>query len=212
MKLYNYFRSSAAYRVRIAVNLKGLEPENVFVHLVKNEQRAPDYLKVNPLGLVPALVDGDETITQSLAIIEYLDEKYPSPPLLPSTPEDRARVRSIALLIACDIHPIDNLRVLRYLVGVLKVSEEQKNQWYAHWVDEGLKALEARLATDLKTGRFCQGETPTLADVCLVPQLANARRANIDLSAYPTLLRIDEACNALKPFADAAPAKQPDAT
>ena len=212
MKLYNYFRSSAAYRVRIAVNLKGLEPENVFVHLVKNEQRAPDYLKVNPLGLVPALVDGDETITQSLAIIEYLDEKYPSPPLLPSTPEDRARVRSIALLIACDIHPIDNLRVLRYLVGVLKVSEEQKNQWYAHWVDEGLKALEARLATDLKTGRFCQGETPTLADVCLVPQLANARRANIDLSAYPTLLRIDAACNALKPFADAAPAKQPDAT
>ena len=212
MKLYNYFRSSAAYRVRIAVNLKGLEPENVFVHLVKNEQRAPDYLKVNPLGLVPALVDGDETITQSLAIIEYLDEKYPSPPLLPSTPEDRARVRSIALLIACDIHPIDNLRVLRYLVGVLKVSEEQKNQWYAHWVDEGLKALEARLATDLKTGRFCQGETPTLADVCLVPQLANARRANIDLSAYPTQLRIDEACNALKPFADAAPAKQPDAT
>ena len=212
MKLYNYFRSSAAYRVRIAVNLKGLEPENVFVHLVKNEQRAPDYLKVNPLGLVPALVDGDETITQSLAIIEYLDEKYPSPPLLPSTPEDRARVRSIALLIACDIHPIDNLRVLRYLVGVLKVSEEQKNQWYAHWVDEGLKALEARLATDLKTGRFCHGETPTLADVCLVPQLANARRANIDLSAYPTLLRIDEACNALKPFADAAPAKQPDAT
>ena len=212
MKLYNYFRSSAAYRVRIAVNLKGLEPENVFVHLVKNEQRAPDYLKVNPLGLVPALVDGDETITQSLAIIEYLDEKYPSPPLLPSTPEDRARVRSIALLIACDIHPIDNLRVLRYLVGVLKVSEEQKNQWYAHWVDEGLKALEARLATDSKTGRFCHGETPTLADVCLVPQLANARRANIDLSAYPTLLRIDEACNALKPFADAAPAKQPDAT
>ena len=212
MKLYNYFRSSAAYRVRIAVNLKGLEPENVFVHLVKNEQRAPDYLKVNPLGLVPALVDGDETITQSLAIIEYLDEKYPSPPLLPSTPEDRARVRSIALLIACDIHPIDNLRVLRYLVGVLKVSEEQKNQWYAHWVDEGLKALEARLATDLKTGRFCHGETPTLADVCLVPQLANARRANIDLSAYPTLLRIDAACNALKPFADAAPAKQPDAT
>ena len=212
MKLYNYFRSSAAYRVRIAVNLKGLEPENVFVHLVKNEQRAPDYLKVNPLGLVPALVDGDETITQSLAIIEYLDEKYPLPPLLPSTPEDRARVRSIALLIACDIHPIDNLRVLRYLVGVLKVSEEQKNQWYAHWVDEGLKALEARLATDSKTGHFCHGETPTLADVCLVPQLANARRASIDLSPYPTLLRIDEACNALKPFADAAPAKQPDAT
>ena len=211
MKLYNYFRSSAAYRVRIALNLKGLQPDNVFVHLQKNEQRAVEYLKVNPLGLVPTLVDGDEVISQSLAIIEYLDEKHPSPPLLPSTPEERARVRSIALLIACDIHPIDNLRVLRYLTGVLKVSEEQKNAWYAHWVAEGLQALEARLAGDPRTGRFCHGDSPTLADVCLVPQLANARRVNMDLSPYPTLVRIEAACNGLPPFADAAPARQPDA-
>ena len=211
MKLYNYFRSSAAYRVRIALNLKGLQADNVFVHLQKNEQRALEYLKVNPLGLVPTLVDGDEVISQSLAIIEYLDEKHPSPPLLPSTPEERARVRSIALLIACDIHPIDNLRVLRYLTGVLKVSEEQKNAWYAHWVDEGLRALEVRLTGDPRSGRFCHGDTPTLADVCLVPQLANARRVNMDLSPYPTLVRIEAACNALPPFADAAPARQPDA-
>ena len=211
MKLYDYFRSSAAYRVRIALNLKELKPENVFVHLVKNEQRGAEYLMVNPLGLVPALVDGDETITQSLAIIEYLDEKYPSPPLMPSTAEDRAHVRSIALLIACDIHPIDNLRVLRYLTGVLQVPGEQKNQWYAHWVDQGLKALETSLATDQRCGRFCHGDTPTMADICLVPQLANARRATMDLSAYPTLLRIDEACNGLGAFADAAPMRQPDA-
>ena len=183
----------------------------MFVHLQKNEQRALEYLKVNPLGLVPTLVDGDEVISQSLAIIEYLDEKHPSPPLLPSTPEERARVRSIALLIACDIHPIDNLRVLRYLTGVLKVSEEQKNAWYAHWVDEGLRALEVRLTGDPRSGRFCHGDTPTLADVCLVPQLANARRVNMDLSPYPTLVRIEAACNALPPFADAAPARQPDA-
>ena len=211
MKLFNYFRSSAAYRVRIALNLKGLAADNVFVHLVKNEQRAPEYLKINPLGLVPTLIDGDEVISQSLAIVEYLDETHPSPPLLPATPGARARVRSIALLIACDIHPIDNLRVLRYLTGVLEVSDEKKNQWYAHWVDEGLAALETKLAGDPQTGRFCHGDAPTLADVCLVPQLANARRANMDLAPYPTLVRIDAACSALEAFAAAAPARQPDA-
>lgn len=211
MKLYNYFRSSAAYRVRIALNLKGLKPENVFIHLVKNEQRTPDYLKLNPLGLIPTLVDGDEVITQSLAIIEYLEEKYAAPPLLPATPEERARVRSIALTIACDIHPIDNLRVLKYLTGVLKVSEQQKVEWYAHWVREGLMALETRLASDPRTGRFCHGGTPTLADICLIPQLANARRVSMDLALFPTLLRIEQVCNALPVFADAAPAKQPDA-
>ena len=211
MKLYNYFRSSAAYRVRITVNLKRLEPENVFIHLLKNEQTSDDYLKVNPQGLVPALVDGNETITQSLAIIEYLDEKYPSPPLMPKTPEERARVRSIAQHIACDIHPIDNLRVLRYLLHELKVTEEQKNTWYSHWIEVGLKPLEARLAGDPRTGRFCHGDAPTLADICLVPQLANARRGNVDLSPYPTLVRIDAECNALAAFADAAPMKQPDA-
>ena len=211
MKLYNYFRSSAAYRARIALNLKGLTPENVFIHLQKNEQNAPAYIELNPTGLIPTLIDGDEVITQSLAIIEYLDETHPHPPLLPSSPEARARVRSIALAIACDIHPLDNLRVLKYLTGVLQVSEEQKNEWYAHWVREGLRALETRLAADPRTGRFCHGESPTLADVCLVPQLANARRVNLDLGPYPTLARIEAACNALPAFADAAPAKQPDA-
>ena len=211
MKLYNYFRSSAAYRARIAVNLKGLKPENVFIHLVKNEQSTPAYLEINPAGLIPTLIDGDEVITQSLAIIEYLDEKHPEPPLLPATPEERARVRSIALAIACDIHPLDNLRVLRYLTGVLKVTEQQKNEWYAHWVHEGLLALETRLASDPCTGRFCHGDTPTLADVCLVPQMANARRAGMDVAPYPTLVRIEEACNALPAFADAMPSKQPDA-
>ena len=211
MKLYNYFRSSAAYRVRIALNLKGIEPENVFVHLQKSEQLAAGYLQINPQGLIPTLVDGDEIITQSLAIIEYLDETHPVPPLLPAAPAERARVRSIALAIACDIHPIDNLRVLKYLTGVLKVSEEQKNEWYAHWVREGLSALETRLAADARTGRFCHGDTPTLADICLIPQLANARRVTLDLSVFPTLLRIEAACNALPAFADAAPARQPDA-
>ena len=212
MKLYNYFRSSAAYRTRIALNLKGLKPENVFVHLVKNEQRAADYLKLNPLGLVPTLVDGDQVITQSLAIIEYLDETHPQPPLLPGSAADRARIRSIALTIACDIHPIDNLRVLRYLMKEMKVSEQDKDKWYAHWIREGLGPLEQQLGSDPRTGRFCHGDTPTLADICLVPQLANARRGNVDLAPYPTLLAIDAACNALPAFADAAPMKQPDAT
>jgi maleylacetoacetate isomerase len=211
MKLYNYFRSSAAYRVRIAVNLKRLKPENVFIHLLKGEQRTPDYLRLNPAGLIPMLEDGGEVITQSLAIIEYLNEMYALPPLLPATPKDRARVRSIAMAIACDIHPLDNLRVLKYLTGVLKTSEQDKIEWYAHWVHEGLMALETRLASDPRTGRFCHGNAPTMADICLIPQLANARRASMDLALYPTLLRIEQVCNALPAFADAAPAKQPDA-
>jgi maleylacetoacetate isomerase len=161
---------------------------------------------------VPTLVDGDQVITQSLAIIEYLDETHPHPPLLPGSAADRARIRSIALTIACDIHPIDNLRVLRYLTGEMKLSEDDKNKWYAHWIREGLGPLEKQLAGDPRTGRFCHGDTPTLADVCLVPQLANARRGNIDVNDYPTLARIEIACNALPAFADAAPMKQPDAT
>jgi len=212
MKLYNYFRSSAAYRTRIALNLKGLKAENVFVHLIKNQQRDAGYLKINPLGLVPTLVDGEQTITQSLAIIEYLDETHPSPPLLPGSAADRARIRSIALAIACDIHPIDNLRVLRYLVNEMKVSEDDKNKWYEHWVRVGLTALETQLAGDSRTGRFCHGDAPTLADICLVPQLANARRVDMNIAEFPTLARIEIACNALPAFADAAPAKQPDAT
>ena len=212
MKLYDYFRSSAAYRVRIALNLKGQKPERAFVHLRKNAQRGDDYLALNPQGLVPALVtDGGDVLTQSLAIIAYLDETFPAPPLMPATAEERARVRGIALEIACDIHPLNNLRVLQYLKSTLGVSEEQKDAWYKYWIDVGLEALEARLARDPATGRFCHGDTPTLADICLVPQLANARRMNIDVGPYPTLTRIEAAAISLPAFVDAAPAAQPDA-
>ena len=211
MKLYNYFRSSAAYRTRIALNLKGLEPENVFVHLVKNEQRAAEYLKLNPLGLVPTLVDGDHVITQSLAIIEYLDETHPQPPFLPGSASDRARIRSIALTIACDIHPIDNLRVLRYLMKEMKVSEQDKDKWYAHWIREGLGPLEQQLAGDPRTGRFCHGDTPTLADICLVPQVYNARRYKLDMAPYPNIQRIFATCMKVEAFRLSAPENQPDA-
>jgi maleylpyruvate isomerase len=211
MKLYGYFRSSAAYRVRIALNLKGLRYEYVGVHLRKGEQRADSYRLINPQALVPALANDRGTFTQSLAIIEYLEERYPQPPLLPQTPEARARVRAIALAIACEIHPLDNLRVLQYLTRTLGVGDDAKNAWYRHWIDLGLSALETQLATDAATGEFCHGATPTLADVCLVPQLANARRSEIPLEAYPTLLRIESACNALPAFTAAAPAQQPDA-
>jgi maleylacetoacetate isomerase len=212
MKLYDYFRSSAAYRVRIALNLKGLAPERVFVHLRKGAQRTDDYLALNPQGLVPALVtDSGDVLTQSLAIIEWLDDRQPEPPLLPVDADGRARVRSIALAIACDIHPLNNLRVLQYLTGTLGVSEAQKDGWYRYWCDTGLEALETELARDPRTGRFCHGDAPTVADVCLVPQLANARRFNVDVAAYPTLTRIEAACGELAAFAAAAPARQPDA-
>ncbi|HTR57071.1 MAG TPA: maleylacetoacetate isomerase [Casimicrobiaceae bacterium] len=211
MKLYGYFRSSAAYRVRIALGLKGLPYEHAAVHLRKGEQRAAAYRAINAQALVPTLEDDRGSFTQSLAIIEYLDERHPQPPLLPDMPEARARVRAIALAIACDIHPLDNLRVLQYLVRTLGVDEDAKNAWYRHWVDVGLSALESQLAREATTGKFCHGDSPTLADVCLVPQLANARRSSIPLDAYPTLLRIEAACNALPAFAAAAPEKQPDA-
>lgn len=212
-KLYGYFRSSAAFRARIALNLKGLEYEQAIIHLVKNggEQFAPEYRALNPQALVPVLQDGDLTLTQSLAIIEYLDEVYPEPALLPATAAQRARVRSIALMIACEIHPLNNLRVLRYLVKDLKLTEAQKDEWYRHWVVSGLEPLETRLANDPATGLCCHGDVPGLADICLVPQLANARRFNIALDAFPTLLRIEQNCMALKPFQDAAPSAQPDA-
>ena len=212
MKLYDYFRSSAAYRVRIALNLKGVTAERVFVHLRQGKQREPDYLGINPLGLVPTLVtDEGQALTQSLAIIEYLDETIPQPPLLPGTAAERARVRGIAQAIACDIHPIDNLRVLRYLLHTVGVDEAQKDAWYKYWIDVGLEALEKSLSRDPATGRFCHGDTPTLADIFLVPQLANARRVDMDLAPYPTLTRIESNCRALPAFADAAPANQPDA-
>jgi maleylpyruvate isomerase len=211
LKLYGYFRSSAAYRVRIALALKGLAYEYLAVHLRKGEQSAAEYRELNPTALVPTLVDDRGTFSQSLAIIEYLDERYPDPSLLPRTPEARSRVRGIALAIACDIHPLDNLRVLRYVMRTLGASEEAKDAWYRHWVDVGLSALEAQLAREPATGGFCHGDAPTLADCCLVPQLANARRAGIPLDAYPTLTRIEASCSALPAFVAAAPDRQPDA-
>jgi maleylacetoacetate isomerase len=210
MLLYDYFRSSAAYRVRIALNLKGLVPERRSIHLRKGEQRAPGYLELNPQGLVPTLVVGDRRLTQSLAIIEYLDEKHPSPPLLPPGAEDRAWVRSIALAIACDIHPLNNLRVLKYLGREFAIEEPRRDDWYRHWVREGFEAIEKQLTE--RSGRFCFcfGDTPTLADVCLVPQVANANRVNLDLSPFPRIRAINDACLALPPFDQARPENHPD--
>ncbi|MBI3231354.1 MAG: maleylacetoacetate isomerase [Burkholderiales bacterium] len=213
MKLYTYFRSSAAYRVRIALNLKALQAEMVPIHLLKNGgmQLQDEYRAINPDGLVPALDVDHQVLTQSLAIMEYLDETHPTPALLPNNALDRAWVRSLALTIACDIHPVNNLRILRYLTGELKVSEDEKNTWYRHWCTQGLTALEATLARDSRVGQFCYGDTPTLADCCLIPQLYNAQRFKIDLSAMPTLLRIQANCLALEAFIQAAPEKQADA-
>lgn len=212
MKLFTYFRSSAAYRVRIALNLKGLAYEAIPIHLLRNggEQLTSDYRAVNPAGLVPVLDDEGTTITQSLAIIEYLDETRPQVPLMPDDALGRARVRALAMAIACDIHPIANLRVLKYLTGTMGVSEEAKNEWLRHWVREGLAALEIQLARDPQTGRFCHGDTPTLADCCLVPQVFNAQRFNIDMLAYPTISRINAVCCELPAFAAAHPSQQPD--
>lgn len=213
MKLHTYFRSSAAYRVRIALNLKGLDYEAVPVHLVRGggEHRQPAYLGLNPAGLVPALEDQGQVLTQSLAIVEYLEETHPQPALLPAAALDRARVRAIAQAIACDIHPVNNLRVLQYLTRELGASEEQKNAWYRHWIGVGLQAVEAMLAGDARTGAFCHGDTPGLADCCLVPQVFNARRFGCDLSAMPTVLRIADHCAGLEAFRRAAPEAQPDA-
>lgn len=211
MKLFTYFRSSAAFRVRIALNIKGLQHEDTFVHLRKQDQRAPTYMAVNPQGLVPTLVDEDTVIGQSLAILEYLEERYPSPPLLPSAPAGRARVRQLAMIVACDIHPIDNLKVLNYLTQDMGIDEERRQRWYRHWIDEGFAALEAILANQPATGTYCHGDKPTIADICLVPQVYNASRFDIDISPYPTIERINEACLALPAFADALPDRQPDA-
>jgi len=210
MVLYTYFRSSAAYRVRIALNIKGLEAEQRFVHLRRGEQRAPGYLASNPQGLVPMLEVGDRRLTQSLAIIEYLDEKHPLPPLLPQGPEDRAWVRSVALAIACDIHPINNLRVLSYLSRTLAIDEPRRDEWYRHWVREGFVALEKQLG-ERAAGAFCLGDAPTLADVCLVPQVANARRLSLDLEPFPRIRAVNDACLALPAFDAARPERQPDA-
>lgn len=211
MILHDYWRSSAAYRVRIALALKGIEPGRRYVHLRKGEQRAPGHLAKHPLGLVPVLEDGATTLTQSLAILEYLEETHPRPPLLPAKPAERAWVRAVALAVACEIHPLNNLRVLNYLTQELGVSGAQKDAWYAHWVALGLRAVEDVLARSGDTGRFCHGDAPGLADCCLVPQVFNARRFNCALDAYPTIARIVDACEQLPAFRQAAPDMQPDA-
>ncbi len=209
MLLYDYFRSSAAFRVRIALNLKGLAAEHRYVHLARGEQRRPEYLAENPQGLLPMLVVGDRRLTQSLAILEYLDEKHPLPPLLPVGLEDRAWVRSIALAIACDIHPLNNLRVLKRLKHELSIDDAGRDAWYAYWIHEGFGALEPMLAA--ATGPFCHGDSPTLADVCLVPQVFNAQRFKVPLEAFPRILAIHAACLEIPAFADAQPSRQPDA-
>lgn len=213
MKLYTYFRSSAAYRVRIALHLKGLAFESVPVHLLRDggQQHAADYAALNPNETVPSLDDNGQIVTQSLAIIEYLDETHPSPPLLPGTAADRARMRAIAQVIASDTHPLNNLRVLQHLTRSFGLSEAQKNAWYCHWVERGLQTVEKMLASDPRTGRFCHGDTPTLADCCLVPQVFNARRFGCCLEGLPTVLRISATCEELEAFQRAAPQHQPDA-
>lgn len=209
-QLYSYYRSSAAYRVRIALELKGLAYATVPVNLVEGEQRGAEYLALNPAGRVPALVEGGQVLTQSLAIIEYLDEAHPEPPLLPGSGADRARIRAIALAIACDIHPLNNLMALQYLKQ-LGVDEAATLAWYRHWVEQGLGAVEQLLAGDPRTGACCHGDTPTLADCCLVPQVFNARRFACRLEPLPILLRIHDHCMTLAAFQRAAPEAQPDA-
>jgi maleylacetoacetate isomerase/maleylpyruvate isomerase len=212
MQLYNYFRSSASFRVRIALALKGLDYEYLPVHLTKNEQLQAPFAELAPARLVPVLKDGDVLLTQSLAIIEYLDETHPQPPLLPGAPADRARVRALALDVACEIHPLNNLRVLRYLVRDLDVSDDAKNTWYRHWVETGLEVVERRLAGDARTGRFCHGDAPTLADITLVPQIFNAQRFECRLDQVPTVMRIFDACMKLDAFMRAQPSNCPDAS
>jgi maleylacetoacetate isomerase/maleylpyruvate isomerase len=209
MELYNYFRSSASYRVRIALALKGLDYAYLPVHLAKSEQLGESYAQVSASRLVPLLREGEHSLTQSLAIIEYLDETHPQPPLLPGTPAERARVRALALDIACEIHPLNNLRVLRYLVRDLKLSEDDKNRWYRHWVETGLEVVERQLAAAPAT--FCHGETPTLADCCLVPQIFNAQRFNCRLEHVPQVMRVFDACMALPAFEQTRPERCPDA-
>jgi maleylacetoacetate isomerase len=211
MRLYNYFRSSASYRVRIALALKGLDYEYLPVHLVRNEQLQPPFAEMAPSRLVPVLDDDGRVLTQSMAIIEYLDETHPEPPLLPGDAFARARIRSLAQDVACEIHPLDNLRVLRYLVREMKVAEDEKNRWYRHWVETGLAALEKRLAGDPQTGRFCHRDTPTLADCVLVPQIHNAQRMDCRLDHVPTVMRVFEACMALDAFSNTQPSACVDA-
>lgn len=211
--LHTYFRSSAAYRVRIALNLKGIEAQHEYVHLNRDggQQFSPAFRAKHPQALVPVYSEGGMDLGQSMAIIEYLEERHPEPPLLPTDPATRARVRQIALGIACDIHPLNNLRVLKYLGTTLGLNDDQKNAWVRHWITLGLLALEQQLAGLPTTGRCCVGDKPTMADCCLVPQWFSAERFGVDVSALPTLKRITDHCNSLPEFAAAHPARQPDA-
>ncbi len=213
MQLYGYFRSSASYRARIALNYKGIAYESVPVELRApvSAQRTPEFLKLNPEGLVPVLIDGAHLVRQSLAIIEYLEETHPAPPLLPRDPAARAQVRALTLAIACDIHPLNNLRVLNYLRAPLQRSEEEVNGWYAHWIARGFTALETEVAQASGGGRHMYGDSVTLADVCLVPQMYNARRMHCDVAPYPQLRAICAHLEGLEPFARARPEAQPDA-
>jgi maleylpyruvate isomerase len=211
MRLHTYFRSGTSHRVRIALNLKILAYEQVYVHLLKGEQRQERYRSLNPQGLLPLLEDGEVRISQSLAIIEYLERTHPEPSLLPTDPVGQARVRSLALICACEMHPLNNLRVLRHLKDALGLDQAQRDAWCRHWMDEGFKALERRLADEPETGRFCHGDSPTVADVCLVPQVVSSQRWGTDLGPYPTVRRIHEACMELEAFIAAMPANQPDA-
>ncbi|QIK78988.1 maleylacetoacetate isomerase [Sphingomonas piscis] len=204
--LYDYARSSAAYRIRIALNLKGVDYEQRLVNLLEGEQQGDDYRSVNPQGLVPALEIDGQRLTQSLAIISYLDSRFPMPPLLSTSIVDRAHVTGMALAIACDIHPLNNLRVLRYLTGTLGIDEAAKNAWYAHWITDGFAALEALAAP--RAGDFLLDNSPSMADVILVPQMYNARRFNVPLDAFPTLVRTDANACAIEAFANAHPDRQ----
>ena len=209
MKLYTYFRSSAAFRVRIALNLKGIAYQPEFVHLGKGEHFKPAYAALNPQGLLPVLVVDDHVLAQSLAIIEYLEETHPQPPLLPRDPLGRARVRGLSLIVACEIHPLNNPRVLKYVKNALGHSQDEVDAWYRHWVADGLAKFEADLGQG--RGRFSHGDAPTLADCCLAPQIFNAKRYNSDLAPYPNTMRVFENCMKLEAFDRAQPAKQPDA-
>lgn len=209
MRLYDYWRSSAAYRVRLALNFKGLSYEQGPVDLRTDAQHSPDFLEINPQGLVPVLEDEGVVLTQSLPILNYLEERYPEPALLPKDLPGRAKSRAITVAIACEIHPLNNLRVLQYLERELKLDEARRLQWYRHWVAEGFGPIEATLARS--AGDFSVGDAPSLADVCLVPQVYNARRYECDLTPYPTIRRIDERCRQIEAFARAAPERQPDA-
>ena len=210
MKLYGFFRSSAAFRVRIALNLKGLSYDDAFIHLRRGDQRGGDYLSVNPQGLVPALEIDGETLIQSMAIVEYLDETHPAPAFLPADAAGRARVRALAAIVACDIHPINNLRVLRYLARPLGHDQSTIETWYNHWIAAGFEAFERLLTGDRRTGEFCDGDRPGVADIALAPQVVNSQRYKLDLSPYPTLSRIYANCMQLEAFAAAHPDNQPD--